>query len=147
MEKRAATAHPIGAAFEPDVLVSYRYFKVFRARSHLSSEQRLMFAVLTDAIECFQKNVSARTCANHKLFSEAQAWITSPEGSWPFSFECICDTLGLDPNYIRAGLRRWRCNHKLRKRARKRMRESLRYQRHVSYNQSHDSAKRDAAQA
>ena len=101
-----------------------------------------MFAVLTDAVECFQKHLNAKSCASHKLFGEAQAWIASAESSWPFSFECICDALDLDPNYIRAGLRRWRCDHKLRNRTRKRVRESLRYQRRVSCR---TSSKRGAA--
>ena len=81
-----------------------------------------MFAVLTDAVECFPKHLNAKSCASHKLFGEAQAWIASAESSWPFSFECICDALDLDLNYIRAGLRRWRCDHKLRNRTRKRAR-------------------------
>src|SRR6185436_18171407 len=106
--------------------------KVFRARAHFSSEQRLMFAVLTDAVECFQKHLDAKSCTGRKLFGEAQAWIASPESSWPFSFECICAALNLEPNYLRAGLRQWLCYRKLR--TRKRVRESLRYRNQVTYN-------------
>ncbi len=104
MEKSAATVLPMGIAFEPDVLVSHRYFQVFRARSQFSSEEGLMFAVLTDAVECYQKHVDAKSRARRKLFDEADAWIASPASSWPFSFQSICETLNLDPSYIRCRL-------------------------------------------
>jgi hypothetical protein len=142
MEKPGAKSLPINSAFEPDILVSYRYFKVFRAHAHLSSEQRLMLAVLTDAVECLQKKLNARSCTNHKLFSEAQAWIASPENSWPFSFECICEALNLDPNYLRAGLRQWRGHQKMAKKTRPRVREALRYKTRVVDNRWYSDKRR-----
>ena len=144
MEKSAAAVLPMGIAFEPDILVSHRYFKVFRARSQLSAEQALLFAVLADAVECYQKHVDAKTRARRKLFNEADAWIASPASSWTFSFEYICATLELDPSYMRAGLRRWRGDHELRKSSRRRVRESLRYRNRVKYHRSYTSKKRAA---
>jgi len=144
MEKSAARVFPMGVAFEPDVLISHLYFKVFRTRSHFSSEQGLMFAVLTDAVECYQKHVGAKTRARRKLFSEANDWIASPESSWPFSFEYICETLNLDPSYLRIGLTRWRHDHELRKSSHRRVRESLRYRNRVKYNRLYSSKRRDA---
>jgi hypothetical protein len=41
--------------FEPDVLTSHQYFQLFRQKSHFDAEEKLLFAVLTDAVECFQK--------------------------------------------------------------------------------------------
>ena len=32
---------------------------------------------------------------------EVERWISSRESDSPFSFECICATVGLDPAYIR----------------------------------------------
>jgi hypothetical protein len=49
-----------------------------------------------------------------------------PEGSnWIFSFDNICELLGLDPEYIRRGLQEWRvpteAQQKLRRRSGSRM--------------------------
>ena len=134
MEKSTAKVFSTGLALEPDVLASHRYFRVFTARSHSSSERRLMFAVLTDAVECYQKHLDAKSRARCKVFSEAECWIWSKEGSWPFSFECICAALNLHPSYIRDGLMRWRDDRQLRKSSRRRARESLRYRNRVKYN-------------
>jgi hypothetical protein len=38
----------------------------------------------------------------------ASTAIGSDETNGPFTFVTICDTLNLDPGYIREGLRRWR---------------------------------------
>ena len=35
-------------------------------------------------------------------------WIESGEREWPFSYENICEVLGLNPEYIRRGLSKWR---------------------------------------
>lgn len=42
-----------------------------------------------------------------KLFQEAEEWIFERNSRWPFSFENICDGLGLDCGYLRLGLIRW----------------------------------------
>ena len=51
----AATDRSVASLFEPDVLTTHRFFKVFQQKGQLDPEENLMFAVLTDAIECFQK--------------------------------------------------------------------------------------------
>jgi len=71
------------------------------------SEHRLMLAVLRDAVECYQKYAHAREPGGRNLFSEAARWIDSSDLDWPFSYENICETLGLDPAYVRRGLSRW----------------------------------------
>jgi hypothetical protein len=37
---------------------------------------------------------------------EILAWFASPDRTWLFSFERICEALELDPDYLRRGL--WR---------------------------------------
>jgi hypothetical protein len=70
-------------------------------------ERRLMAALLEDAIGCFQKNVFARDKRSRDLFEEATEWIMEEDTGAAFSFLHICDTLGLDPGYIRTGLQEW----------------------------------------
>jgi hypothetical protein len=67
-----------------------------------------MAAVLEDAIHSFQKSAPARTAVDKEIFAEEEEWIFGDGEDGPFSFESICDALGLDPDYLRSGLRRWR---------------------------------------
>ena len=67
-----------------------------------------MLAVLQDAVECFQEHVLAQYPWEKKLFQEAEDWILEKNTDWPFSFENICETLQLHPDYIRQGLLVWK---------------------------------------
>src|SRR5512132_3600334 len=75
-----------GNYFEPDVLVSFEYSKANRRRDHLIPEEKLMFAVLTDAIECFQKYVDGKSRRYRRLYNEAQTWIMNCDDRSVFSF-------------------------------------------------------------
>ena len=71
-------------------------------------EERLMLAVLESAVEDFQKYVLARKPRGKKLFQEAEEWFLERDSDELFSFENICDTLQLHPDYIWKGLLRWK---------------------------------------
>ena len=43
-----------------------------------------------------------------RLFREAEEWIMRDDLTWLCSFVNICHVLGVDPDYLREGLRRWR---------------------------------------
>ena len=43
-----------------------------------------------------------------RLFQEAEDWILEKNSDWFFSFENICETLQLHPDYIRQGLICWK---------------------------------------
>lgn len=122
------TAVAAGSFFQPDVLTTHQFFAVFRQKSQLDPEEKLMFAVLTDAIESFQKYIGASSRRCRALFAEADSWITSNDSLSPFSFEHICHVLNISPSYLRLGLMRWRLAHEYRRKPRRRIRESLRYQ-------------------
>jgi hypothetical protein len=67
-------------------------------------EERLMLAVLENAVEYFQKYVLARNPRGKQLFQEAEEWFLEKDGETLYSFENICETLGLHPDHIRKGL-------------------------------------------
>ena len=136
MNRASATirSSPISSFFEPDILTSHRYFQLFRHKAHFDPEEKLMFAVLTDAIECFQKYYGASAHRHRRLFSEAEAWISTRDGGWPYSFENICETLNIDPNYLRIGLMQSRVDHEAQKNTDFRIRKTLRYQNTVKPN-------------
>jgi hypothetical protein len=71
-------------------------------------EEGLMLAVLENAIEYFQKYAVAQSEREKRLFKEAEEWILEKNSDWFFSFENICETLELYPDYIRQGLLRWK---------------------------------------
>jgi hypothetical protein len=69
-------------------------------------EKGLMLAVLEEAITTFQHHLDAESRRGQRLFREADEWFQSADTSWAFAFESVCDVLGLDPGYVRAGLAR-----------------------------------------
>ena len=71
-------------------------------------EERLMFAVLENAVEYFQKYVLARKPSGKQLFREAEEWFLDKDSDALYSFESICETLGLHPDPIRKGLMVWK---------------------------------------
>jgi hypothetical protein len=97
--------------FEPDVLIAEVWSASQRRHAPLSSEKRLMLAVLQNAFECYQKYMFAADRIGRQLFEEAATWIdcTSPDGL--FSFESITEALDIEPNYFRRGLAEWRRRH------------------------------------
>jgi hypothetical protein len=77
----------------------------FGSRRKQAPEQRLMIAVLHDALDCLEKYRSATGSHGRRLFREAKQWFLADETEWPYSFECICGALDLDSNAVRQRLR------------------------------------------
>lgn len=71
-------------------------------------EYRLLWAVLQEGIEAYMKYATATGRRGQRLFREAEEWIMKDDYTWLCSFANICHILDLDPDYLRAGLRRWR---------------------------------------
>jgi hypothetical protein len=93
--------------FQPDTLLSEQYLETTRRKTHLEPEKRLMLAILEDAVDCFQKYVTAERPKEKALFQEAEEWFMEKDSDLFFSFENICESLGLDPDYLRKGLMQW----------------------------------------
>jgi len=98
------SAGPSESLLQRDPATTAQFFEVFRRENRFMPEKRLMFAVLEDAIICFQKYAPARNHREARLFCEAESWIFESDSDWWFSFENICAHLGIDPNYLRRGL-------------------------------------------
>lgn len=90
--------------FEPDALMPEQYFAGLGKEAGASNERSLMLAILRDAVECYQKYALARDPQGEDLHREASEWIFSNDREWPFSFENICDVLGVSADYVRVGL-------------------------------------------
>ena len=61
------------------------------------SERALMRAVLLDAVDC----VAASRGRRPAWATDARAWLDSRDRDWPYAFERVCDTLGMDAAAIR----------------------------------------------
>ena len=97
----------IASLFQPDTLLSAQYFDNMRRRTLLEPEKRLMLAILEDAVNCFQENLSAESGKRKILFNDVEQWIRADGSDWVFSFDHICEALGFTPAYVRQGLLRW----------------------------------------
>lgn len=96
--------------FSPDPLSRFQYEKVHGVKQQQPDQEALralMLAVLEDGIACFQGRFFKPSRTNDKLFQEAEEWIYS-EDEGVFSFNTICETLGLDPARLRKGLEQWK---------------------------------------
>jgi hypothetical protein len=101
----------IASLFEPDMVASAQYFDNFQRKTPTEPENRLLMAILEDAIYCFQDNVLAETGKSKKLFDDAEEWVLKDRSDWVFSFHNVCELLGIDPEYLRTGLMRWKQQH------------------------------------
>ena len=102
--EQALVAHGWVALDPADTGVIEKLFK----KDIREGEEKLMLAVLASAIEHFQKYVLSKDEKGRILFQEAEEWFLEKDSDGLFSFEYICDTLQLHPNYIRQGLLSWK---------------------------------------
>jgi len=99
----------IEGVFIPDVLTPGQYYDGMRADNGCArSIKRLMLAVLEDAVRCYLTYANSRSRAQRRLFVEAEGWLMDHKADGAFAFDTVCETLGIDPNCLREGLRQWR---------------------------------------
>ena len=75
------------------------------ARDQAEPQKRLMLAVLQTVVDdCWGTAVRRRRGAaplDRRASRQAQDYIDSPDRAWPFSFENICEAVGLDAGALR----------------------------------------------
>ncbi len=98
----------VTSLFQPDTLLPDQFLDTFRRKLHLEPEKKLMLAILEDAVACFQKYLTARDSKGKAQFRDTDEWIFRGGDSGVFSFDLVCETLGLEPNYLRRGLAQWK---------------------------------------
>src|SRR5262245_9116467 len=93
------------APFEPASLMPAQYFTARQRHRARSSEARLMYAILEDAISVYCRHREPTRARDRRSFRAACRWIESSDRTWLFSYLRICEALDLDAEYIRRGLR------------------------------------------
>ena len=98
-----------GAAviIQPDTVLPSQFFAGMQQKGFIEGEKRLVAAVLADAVECYMKQIDTTDPRGRQLFEEAETWIFTEDMGWFFSFDSICEILGLDPTYLRRGIVEW----------------------------------------
>lgn len=84
-----------------DVILPSQFFDM-SGKQRLGSEQRLMLAVLVDAVNIL-RSAGAR---KRRLFAEASRWVVTRGDRYPFSFDNVCSALGIDAEALRRQLSR-----------------------------------------
>ena len=85
-----------------------QFFEGARRDSQASGEKALMLAVLEDGIRCFQEHLRNPRSNPRLLSQQAEAWIRAVDYEWPFSFNNVCETLGIEPGALRRALLDWK---------------------------------------
>jgi hypothetical protein len=94
--------------FAPEVVLPDQLQQGYRRDSYISGEKALMLAVLEDGIRCFQEHLTNPRSNPRLLSKQAEEWIAAVDYEWPFSFNNVCETLGIDPEALRDKLVTWK---------------------------------------
>ena len=101
----AQSALPTDDVLSPaDIILPAQYFGTM-GNGGLSGEQRLMLAVLIDAINVLQSWQGGKNMRKRRDFAEAAQWVNTCGTSHPFSFDSVCDALEIDSELVRSRLR------------------------------------------
>lgn len=110
-----------GAWKVPDVefgiILPVQFGGIYGGGKAASGVQRLMLAVLEDAIRCWQGDVwvthraAARKHLRSRAAHEAEQWLFECDDNGPFSYRTICETLEIDAEWLRKGMREFAAKH------------------------------------
>jgi hypothetical protein len=99
------TANDLPSIFQGSDILPVQYTDLFRRGSSSDAERRLLFALLEDGIRCYLRYRDAERNSPQRLeFLEASNWINSEDDDGPFAFVNVCESLGIDPSRLRAGV-------------------------------------------
>ena len=104
-----STDDAVAGLYETRVIVPVQFF--VQSATVRTGEQRLMAAILEDAIGLYLKRTPPSTAKLRQKFQhvlqQTECWLGSDDRVSLFSFLRICDALNLDPEYLRRGLRQF----------------------------------------
>jgi hypothetical protein len=103
MHDARATLRTDDILSQADIILPSQYFGSLGSGG-LSGEQRLMLAVLVDAINVMQSWKGAGSARRRCNFAEAAQWVNARGTTRPFSFDSVCDALEVDSELLRSRL-------------------------------------------
>jgi hypothetical protein len=103
-----STSVPIGhllpGGLEPEVLLPVQFDAYVQRRRAWTGEQRLMAAILEDAVDVCTSPTTLANAKRQRLQREAIVWLRSNDRARMFSFLRVCEALDLDSGTIRRGV-------------------------------------------
>jgi hypothetical protein len=104
----AVSRTPVIQNTESDLILPCQYCDISSGYG-LSGEQRLMLALLTDALNVYQKGALSRLTRLRRLYVDAESWIMTDQANGnAFSFTTVCDALGINPDLLRRRIIDWK---------------------------------------
>ena len=101
------TLNELPSIFQGSDILPIQYNDMLRRGTAADSERRLLFALLEDGVRCYLRYRDAERNSPQRLeFLEASNWINSEDDDGPFAFVNVCESLGIDPSRLRAGVHR-----------------------------------------
>jgi hypothetical protein len=88
----------------PDVILPSQFFELVGGAQTFSSEQRLLLAVLIDAINVLMDSRVSPNRRKRNSFNEASSWVFADGITSPLSFDHVCDALSVDAKSLRRRL-------------------------------------------
>jgi hypothetical protein len=104
----AVSRAPITQSAESDLILPCQYCDISSGYG-LSGEQRLMLALLTDALNVYQKGAVSRLTRLRRLYIDAERWILANRADCnALGFTTVCDALGINPELLRRRIIDWK---------------------------------------
>ena len=96
---------PQEKSIEAGLVLPGQYADLVRRNHVIEGEQKLLLAVLEDAIRCYLRNVDAKEGEHRREFLEVRNWFEAGANRPDiFSFENLCLALGIEPTLLLARL-------------------------------------------
>ena len=106
----------VGVLMYDDTVTPDQYFgRAADSPDAWTGERKLLLAVIEDAHRSYCRYINDFSVRGRRLFQEVKEWFDSTDSDWVYSFENICDHIGLDAAGFRSGLRRWSIRHATRR--------------------------------
>jgi hypothetical protein len=103
MRQRNQSADVTDSSTASDLILPSQFFE-FVGKNRFSCEQRLMLAVLADAINILHDWCVSASIRKRRLFADAACWVMTRGRHVPFSFDNVCDALEISPDALRRRL-------------------------------------------
>ncbi|HUN60023.1 MAG TPA: hypothetical protein VMU41_18085 [Candidatus Binataceae bacterium] len=105
----SVSSEAAGQAGEAGVILPCQYHDLSGGGYRLTGEQRLMLALLADAINVYQKGALSGALRARRLYADAEQWImTDRPGLCGLAFPTVCEALGINATRLRRRLLDWK---------------------------------------
>lgn len=77
---------------------------VLRSEGLDENNQSLLEAILLSGIQAYRQYSRTKSPDERTYHRESFNWLISDREDYPFSFVCVCEALGICPDYLRQGV-------------------------------------------